>query len=92
MTDEFLTAAKGLAEIIAKEPGVIWKIWTHEAGTNHFGSTYLFKDVEHLETYKAMPDYPYMSESGHKALISLDSLQRSEVGSWRAIGYNFRPA
>jgi len=54
MSDEFLAAAKGLAESIAKEPGVIWKIWTHEEGTNHFGSTYLFADVGSLERYKAM--------------------------------------
>lgn len=43
-----------LAESIAEEPGVIWKIWTYEEGTNHIGSTYLFKDLEHLERYKAM--------------------------------------
>ncbi|MGX9352734.1 monooxygenase [Shimia sp. W99] len=50
-------SAKGmmqLAESIAEEPGVVWKIWTHEAGTAHFGSTYLFRDLAALETYKAM--------------------------------------
>ncbi len=45
---------KELAESIAKEPGVLWKIWTYEEGSNHVGSTYLFKDLEHLEKYKAM--------------------------------------
>ncbi|UWQ81523.1 monooxygenase (plasmid) [Leisingera sp. S132] len=54
VTEEFLQGAKQLAESIAQEPGVVWKIWTHEAGTNHFGSTYLFKSLEHLEAYKAM--------------------------------------
>ncbi len=43
-----------LAESIAKEPGVLWKIWTYEDGTNHIGSTYLFKDIEHLQRYKEM--------------------------------------
>lgn len=45
---------KELAESIAEEPGVLWKIWTYEEGTNHVGSTYLFKDLEHLERYKEM--------------------------------------
>lgn len=45
---------KQLAESIAKEPGVLWKIWTYEEGTNHIGSTYLFADMEHLEKYREM--------------------------------------
>ncbi len=54
ITEEFMDGNRMLAESIAEEPGVLWKIWTHETGTNHFGSTYLFKDLEHLEKYKAM--------------------------------------
>lgn len=54
VTAEFLAGTKGLAESIAQEPGVVWKIWTVEEGTNHFGSTYLFRDRASLETYKAM--------------------------------------
>ncbi len=54
ITDEFLAKTKELAESIAKEPGVIWKIWTIEEGTTHYGSTYLFKNREYLEAYKAM--------------------------------------
>lgn len=54
ITEEFLAGTKQLAESIAEEPGVIWKIWTVEPGTNHYGSTYLFRSLEHLETYKAM--------------------------------------
>ncbi len=54
ITDEFLAKTKELAESIAKEPGVIWKIWTIEEGTTHYGSTYLFKNRDYLETYKAM--------------------------------------
>lgn len=53
-TEEKMESTKQLAESIAEEPGVIWKIWTHEAGTTHFGSTYLFKDIESLENYKSM--------------------------------------
>ncbi|HEY9039056.1 MAG TPA: monooxygenase [Roseovarius sp.] len=54
ITEEFLSETKKLAESIAREPGVIWKIWTIEDGTNHFGSTYLFRSLDDLENYKAM--------------------------------------
>jgi len=54
MNEKSAEGMKQLAQSIAQEPGVVWKIWTHESGTDHFGSTYLFKDLEALETYKAM--------------------------------------
>lgn len=54
ITEEFLAGTKELAESIADEPGIIWKIWTMEEGTTHFGSTYLFRNKEYLETYRAM--------------------------------------
>ncbi len=54
ITDEFLAETEDLARSIAEEPGIIWKIWTIEKDSNHFGSTYLFHDLEALETYKAM--------------------------------------
>lgn len=52
--DEFLAGTRQLAESIANEPGVIWKIWTVEEGTNRFGSAYLFRNREYLDAYKAM--------------------------------------
>ncbi|NVJ66649.1 MAG: monooxygenase [Gammaproteobacteria bacterium] len=54
VTENFMAETKKLAESIAQEAGIIWKIWTYEAGSSHFGSTYLFRDLEALETYKAM--------------------------------------
>lgn len=54
VTPEFIAGMQQLAESIAQESGVVWKIWTHEANTNHFGSTYLFTDQQALETYRAM--------------------------------------
>ncbi len=54
MTDEFAEGTRQLAESIAQETGVIWKIWTIEQSTGAFGSTYLFRDLASLETYKAM--------------------------------------
>ena len=54
VTDEFLEGNKHLAESIAQEEGVIWKIWTVEEGTNHYGSTYLFRDLDSLKKYRKM--------------------------------------
>ncbi len=54
MNAEAAAGMKQLAESIAQEPGVVWKIWTHESETTHFGSTYLFTDIEALKTYEAM--------------------------------------
>lgn len=54
VTPEFNAAMQELAASIAQESGVVWKIWTHEAGTNHFGSTYLFSDQQALESYRDM--------------------------------------
>ena len=54
ITEEFLAGTKDLAESISQEPGIIWKIWTVEEGTNHYGSTYLFRNRAALETYKSM--------------------------------------
>lgn len=54
ITEEFLAGTEQLAKSIAEEPGIIWKIWTVEDGTNHYGSTYLFRNPEYLESYKGM--------------------------------------
>ena len=54
ISDEFMSGARALAKSIAEEPGVVWKIWTHKAGTSEFGSTYLFRNLEALEAYKAV--------------------------------------
>lgn len=54
VTEEFIQGNIKLAESIAEEEGVIWKIWTHEEGTNHYGSTYLFKNIDFLNKYKEM--------------------------------------
>ncbi len=65
VSDEFLAGARQLAESIANEAGVVWKIWTVEEGTTHFGSTYLFKNQAYLEAYKAM-HVPRLNEIGVK--------------------------
>jgi len=41
-----------LAETIAREPGLIWKIWTQAPG--RAGGIYLFQDRASAEAYHAM--------------------------------------
>jgi len=48
------TAMKGLAESIAQEPGLIWKIWTENPDSHEAGGIYLFEDQASAEAYLAM--------------------------------------
>lgn len=42
--EEMSGAFKGLAEDIATEDGLLWKIWTENAETREAGGIYLFAD------------------------------------------------
>lgn len=44
----------GLAESIAEEPGLIWKIWTENPVTAEAGGIYLFADRSSAEAYLTM--------------------------------------
>ncbi len=44
-------AFKELAEDIAKEEGLIWKIWTENATTKEAGGIYLFADEANARRY-----------------------------------------
>jgi len=48
------TAMQGLAESIAQEPGLIWKIWTENPDSHEAGGIYLFEDQASAEAYLAM--------------------------------------
>ena len=52
--DEMTSALRGLAESIANEPGLIWKIWTENRVAGEAGGIYLFKDISSAEAYLAM--------------------------------------
>lgn len=52
--DEMTAALRGLAESIAGEPGLIWKIWTENPASNEAGGAYLFADLPSAEAYLAM--------------------------------------
>lgn len=45
---------RGLAESIAAEPGLVWKIWTENEEAQEAGGIYLFSDRASAEAYLAM--------------------------------------
>ena len=47
-------AMQGLAQSIAKEPGLVWKIWTLNKSTNEAGGIYLFKEMASAKAYLSM--------------------------------------
>jgi len=51
--EEMSEAFKGLAEDIATEEGLIWKIWTENAQTKEAGGIYLFADEANANRYLA---------------------------------------
>ncbi len=50
---EMSEAMAGLAQSIAQEPGLLWKIWTENAETAEAGGIYLFSDRPSAEAYLA---------------------------------------
>jgi hypothetical protein len=48
------TAMAGLAQSIAGEPGLLWKIWTENAERQEAGGIYLFADRPNAEAYLTM--------------------------------------
>lgn len=51
---EMSAALRGLAESIAAEPGLVWKVWTEDAAAGVAGGVYLFADRGNAERYLAM--------------------------------------
>jgi hypothetical protein len=52
--EEMATAMSGLAQSIAQEPGLIWKIWTENQTAQEAGGIYLFQDRPSAEAYLTM--------------------------------------
>ena len=52
--DQMAAAMTGLAESIAQEQGLIWKIWTENQTAQQAGGIYLFQDLPNAEAYLAM--------------------------------------
>ena len=49
--EEMQHAMQPLAESIAEEPGLLWKIWTENSDTQEAGGVYLFSDAASAENY-----------------------------------------
>lgn len=47
-------ALRALAESIAQEPGLLWKIWTESAAEGRAGGVYLFESRAAAEAYHRM--------------------------------------
>ena len=47
-------AMQGLAESIAHEPGLLWKIWTENRDSGEAGGIYLFADATSADAYLQM--------------------------------------
>lgn len=52
--EDMAQAMAELAQSIAQEPGLLWKIWTENRDTNEAGGVYLFADRASAERYLAM--------------------------------------
>ncbi len=52
--DEMTAAMDGLAQSIAQEPGLLWKVWTENTETGEAGGIYLFSDRPSAEAYLGM--------------------------------------
>lgn len=54
MGEEMAEGSKDLAHSIAKENGLIWKIWTENQETKEAGGIYIFENLPALEAYLDM--------------------------------------
>lgn len=45
---------RALAESIATEPGLVWKIWTEDRAGGRAGGIYLFQSFAAADAYRAM--------------------------------------
>lgn len=51
---DMVEAMRPLAESITNEDGLLWKIWTEDAGQQQAGGVYLFASRETAESYLEM--------------------------------------
>ena len=52
--DEMASAMTDLAQSIANEPGLLWKLWTENQARGEAGGIYLFSDLPSAEAYLEM--------------------------------------
>ena len=52
--EDMAQAMQGLAQSIAQEPGLLWKIWTENRDSGEAGGIYLFADATSADAYLQM--------------------------------------
>lgn len=52
--EQLLDACRELADSIAQQPGLIWKVWTENPDTRRAGGVYLFENMQLAEDYLQM--------------------------------------
>lgn len=66
---EMSAALAELAQSIADEPGLLWKIWTENAVTQVAGGIYLFTDEASAKAYLAM----HTARLGHFGITDINA-------------------
>lgn len=66
---EMSAALADLAQSIASEPGLLWKIWTENAVTHVAGGIYLFTDQASAEAYLDM----HMARLGYFGITNINA-------------------
>ena len=68
--EDMAQAMQGLAQSIAQEPGLLWKIWTASAAENRAGGVYLFADRAAAEAY-------HRKHAARLAALGIDGIEAS---------------
>lgn len=71
------------AELIAKVPGLRWKIWSLNEATSEFAGIYLFDDKDSAKAYLEGPIIAQVS--AHPALSDISAKQFGIVDDFSAI-------
>jgi hypothetical protein len=72
---EQAAALRALAESIAGEPGLLWKIWTESAAEQRAGGVYLFADRASAEAYHAK----HAERLGRQGITGIEATYREIV-------------
>jgi hypothetical protein len=78
---EQAAALRALAEGIAREPGLVWKIWTESAAEGRAGGVYLFADRASAEAYHRM----HAERLGRMGVTGIEATYREVTAELSAI-------
>ncbi len=78
---QFVEDAEKLAVPIANVPGLIWKMWLTNEGTNTFGGLYLFESEEALSKFFDGPVAAEISKKPEFSNVEMKSFDVMEAPS-----------